>query len=99
MQIDDQVGEVRQPHDRGTEADGRIERTARDGSDGEGADHDREADGQSVERVAGRPLGRGRVQDDVDQGEREEELGEEPGRGVIGGRARSGRQSARSPSP
>ena len=98
-QVDDQVGDVGQAHDRGAQADGRVERTARDRPDGERADHDREADGQPVERVARRPLGRRRVQDDVDQGEGEEELAEEPGRGVIGRPVPAPAARRRSPSP
>ena len=86
MQIDDQMVHVREAHDRDAQADGRVEGTARDRPDGERADHDREADRQAVERVARRPLGGRRVEHDIDQGEREEELAEEPGRQVVGDR-------------
>ena len=91
--VDNKVLHTGKLHDGGTQTDGRIERTAGDGTDGKRAHHDREADGQAIERVARRSLGGRRVEDHIDQGEREQELTQEPGCWAIGDRVgRGGRR-------
>lgn len=81
--VNPNVREIDQLHQREAERDGGIKRAARDCSDGERADHHRHADGQAVERIAGSVFGGGRIQDNKSERESEEKLGHENQRDVL----------------